>query len=249
MSKKKKKHIQTEKERLFQEEAARKRAEKQAAAKKKRIRDAWWLVLVAGVLFALTLGFNVWTIARMYRFETEYVTIKGTITDYQYHHHADHRSYTLIISYTFDGKSYEFNDTAGFRARPDDLIGNATGIYVNPQNPEQVKKVTTAASTSIVGAVAFPFGAAFYALGAALLLQEKGSCYKKRVLCIWLPVFVCCVVAVLLFWIGLPHSGLNEVFTRIEGAVGFTVSGGLALLAAGLDGAISRRMARSHKEK
>ena len=243
---KKKKHIQTEKERLFQEEAARKREEKAAAAKKKRIRDAWWLVAVAGVLFALTLGFNVWTIARMHNFETNYVTIKGTITDYKLHHHTSpqKRSYTLIISYTFDGQKYEFNDTAGFRAPPDDLIGHATNIYVNPQNPEQVKKVTTAQSTSIVGAVAFPFGVAFYALGVALLLQERESSYKKRVLYIWLPAFICCVAAVLMFWIGLPNSGFGEVFSRIDGAVGFTVSGGLVLLAAGLDGIISKKLSK-----
>lgn len=246
---KKKKHIQTEKERLFQEKAARKRAEKAEAAKKKRIKDAWWLILIAGVLFALSLGFTVWTVARMHNYETNYVTVKGTITDYTLHHHSNDRHYTLIVSYAYDGQTYSFSDTAGFRARPDELIGHATNIYVNPQNPEQVKKVTTAASTSIVSAVAFPFGAAFYALGVSLLLQERESSYKKRVLCIWLPAFVCCVAAVLMFWIGLPHSGFGEVFSRIEGVVGFTVSGGLALFAAGLDGVVSRRLLRSRKEK
>lgn len=55
---KKKKHVHTEKERLFQEEAARKRAEKAAAAKRRRKKETWGVLLIAGVLIALALGFS-----------------------------------------------------------------------------------------------------------------------------------------------------------------------------------------------
>lgn len=242
---KKKKHVQTEKERLFQEEAAKKRAEKAAAAKRRRKKEAWGVLLIAGVLIALALGFSVWTIARMRNYETNYFTVKGTITDYKTHHSpsSTHSSwhYSLVISYRFEGREYRFTDTAGYPAPPDELIGNTTEVYVNPQNPEQAKRVSTASSPSFVSAIAFPFGAVFYALGTALLLQERGSSFLKRALCIWLPLLVYSAASVLLYWVGLPHDGFGAVFSRVDGAIGYSVSAGLAVLAAAADALITYR--------
>lgn len=248
---KKKKHVQTEKERLFQEEAARKRAEKAAAAKRRRKKEAWGVLLIAGVLIALALGFSVWTITRMRNYETNYLTVKGTITDYKTHYSPSTKHsnwhYSLVISYRFEGREYELSDTAGFSAPPDELIGNTTEIYVNPQNPEQAKKVSTASSPSYVSAIAFPFGAVFYALGTALLLQERGSSFLKRALCIWLPLLVYSAASVLLYWVGLPYDGFGEVFSRVDGAIGYSVSGGLAVLAGIIDGAVCLRARKRAK--
>ena len=233
---KKKKHIQTEKERLFQEEAARKRTKRAEEKRRKRIKDAWWLIGVACILFAVALGFSVWTAARMHNFETNYITISGTVSDYKVHRGtaSSKRSsthYTLVISYYYGGQSYKLSDTASYNKRPTDMIGTTTEIYVNPQNPEQAKKVTTADDPSFVSAIIFPFGTVFYTIGALLLLQEKGNSFVKRLLIIWLPLFLWCAATVLLYWIGLPNDGFGSVFTRVEGAIGYTVVAGIALLA------------------
>ncbi|MDE7296374.1 MAG: DUF3592 domain-containing protein [Clostridia bacterium] len=243
---KKKKHIQTEKERLFQEEAARKREERTEAKRLKRIKDAWWLVGVACIMFAVSLGFTVWTAARMHNFETNYLTVTGTVSNYKINHgtitgNHSRTTYTLVISYSYDGRAYEFSDTVAYHARPTDMIGTTTEIYVNPQNPERAKKVTTADDPSIISAIVFPFGAVVYALGVQLLLQEKGSSFTKRLFRIWLPVFLWCVASVLLFWIGLPNDGFGAVFSRVEGAIGYTVVAGVALLAICIDGIVSKK--------
>lgn len=247
---KKKKHIQTEKERLHQEEAARLRAEKAAAAKKRERKDRLFLLLIACVLFALSIGFTVWTVARMHNFETNYVSMKGTITGYETRHggvgkYRTGRRYTLIISYSYEGQSYSFSDSVSYLARPDDMVGEKTEIYVNPQNPSQAKRVSTASTPSFVSVVAFPFGAVFYAFGMALVLQEreKLSC-SNRFLYIWLPLFCCCVATVLLFWVALPHDGFGAVFSRIEGAICFTVIAGLIVAVALLDWLLSKRRKR-----
>ena len=233
---KKKKHVQTEKERIFQEEAARKRTKRAEAKRLKRIKDAWWLIGVAGVLFAIALGFTVWTVARMHNFETNYITVSGTVSDYKVNHSASTHwrsgtTYTLVISYAYDGRGYKLSDTVAYRKRPTDMIGTTTEIYVNPQNPEQAKKVTTADDPSFVSAMVFPLCAIFYTIGALLLLQEKGNSFVKRLLVIWLPVFLWCAATVLLYWIGLPNDPFGAVFPRVEGAIGYTVVAGIALFA------------------
>lgn len=243
---KKKKHIQTEKERLFREEAARKRKEVAEIKRLKRIKDAWWLIGFALIPIALSLGFTVLTAARMHNFETNYLTVSGTVSGYKVRHGTatnghSRTTYTLVISYTFNEREYEFSDTAAYRVRPTEMIGTKTEIYVNPLNPEQAKKVTTADDPSLVSAIIFPFGAVIYTLGVLLLLQEKGNSFLKRLLFIWLPVFVWCVISILLFWIGLPDDGFGAVFTRVEGAIGYAVIGGVALLAVLTDGIISNK--------
>lgn len=243
---KKKKHIQTEKERLFREEAARKRKEVAEIKRLKRIKDAWWLIGFALIPIALSLGFTVLTAARMHNFETNYLTVSGTVSGYKVRHGTianghSRTTYTLVISYTFNEREYEFSDTAAYRVRPTEMIGTKTEIYVNPLNPEQAKKVTTADDPSLVSAIIFPFGGVIYTLGVLLLLQEKGNSFLKRLLFIWLPVFVWCLISILLFWIGLPDDGFGAVFTRVEGAIGYAVIGGVALLAVLTDGIISKK--------
>ena len=235
---KKKKHIQTEKERIFQEDAAKKREEREKAKSKKRIKDAFWLIGVASIILALSLAFTIWTAARMNNFENNYITMTGTISGYKIHHRPSPTQfdiYTLVISYNYDNTDYEFTDTDSYHAEPKDMIGKKTEIYVNPKNPKQVKKVTTAQTPSLVSAIAFPFGVIFYAIGIFLISQEKGLSFVKRLLVIWLPVFLWCVASVLLFWIGLPHDGFFALFSRIEGTIGYAVIAGVALLAALID--------------
>lgn len=251
---KKKKHIQTEKEKLFQEQAACKRKELTEAIRLKRVKEAWWLIGFACIIIAVSLGFTVWTVARMRNFETNYLTINGTVSDCKVNHgtltdsNYSRTTYTLVISYDFDGRTYEYYDTVAYRERPTDMIGTKTEIYVNPQNPEQAEKVTTAGTPSFVSAIVFPFGAVVYALGAQLLLQEKGSSFFKRLLTVWLPIFLWCLASILLFWIGLPNDGLFAVFTRVEGSIGYAVVACVALLAVFVDGIISNRKSRNPKK-
>jgi len=244
---KKKTHIQTEKERLFQEEAARKREERAFKKRSKRIKDAWWLIGVACIMLAVSLGFTVWTAVRMHNFETNYLTVNGTVSDYEIHHgkvatgNYSSTTYTLVISYTFNGQTYKFSDTVAYRAKPTDMIGTTTEIYVSPENPERAKKLTTADDPSIISAIIYPFGAVFYTFGILLLLQEKGNSFVKRLLRIWLPIFFGCAASVMLFWIGLPNDGFGAVFSRVEGAIGYAVVAGVALLAVLIDGIISKK--------
>lgn len=246
---KKKKHIQTEKEKIFQKDAVRKREELAEAKRLKRTKDAWWLIGVACIMFAVSLGFTVWTVARMYNFEKNYLTVIGTVSDYEVQHGTltnkrySRTEYTLVISYTVDERTYEFSDVVAYRERPTELIGTSAEIYVNPQNPEQAKKVSTADDPSIVSAIIFPFAAVVYALGACLMMQEKGSSFIKRLLRIWLPVILWCITSVLIFWIGLPNGEFGAVFSRVEGAIGYAVVAGIALIAVLIDGIISKKKA------
>lgn len=243
---KKKKHIPTEKETMLHEEAVRKKQELAEAKRLKRIKAAWWFIGVACILLAVTLGFTIWTVARMRNFETNYVTLDGTVSDYNVNHGSigstsSRNTYNLIITYVFNDREYKFSDTTSYHKRPTDMIGTTTKIYVDPKNPEKAKKVTTADDPSIVSAIIFPFAAIVFTLGMLLLLQEKGGSLIKRLLLIWLPVFLLCVTNVLLFWIGLPHDGFSAVFARVEGAIGYAVVGGVAVLATLIDVIVSSR--------
>ncbi len=243
---KKKKRIPTEKETLLHEEAVRKKQEKAEAKRKKRIKEAWWLIGVACIMVAVTLGFTVWTVARMYDYETNYVTVNGTVSSYNVNHgsigsSSSRNTYSLVITYVFNDHEYKFSDTTSYHKRPTDMIGTTTEIYVDPKNPQNAKKVSTADDPSIVSAIIFPFAAIIFTLGMLLLLQEKGGSLVKRLLLIWLPSFLLCVTNVLLFWIGLPHDGFGAVFARVEGAIGYTVVGGVAVLATLIDLIVSNR--------
>ncbi len=176
----------------------------------------------------------------MYNYETNYATVRGTVSGYNVNHgpissSSSRNTYNLVITYVFNDHEYKFSDSVAYHKRPTDMIGTTMKIYVNPQNPEKAKKVTTADDPSIVSAIIFPFAAIVYTLGMLLLLQEKGGSLVKRLLIIWLPIFLWCIATVLLFWIGLPNDGFNAVFSRVEGAIGYAVIGGVSLLAALID--------------
>lgn len=243
---KKKKRIPTEKETLLHEEAVRKKQEKAETKRIKRIKEAWWLIGVACIMFVVALGLTVWTVARMHNYETNYATVRGTVSGYNVNHGSvgstsSRNTYNLVITYVFNDHEYKFSDTTSYHKRPTDMIGTTTEIYVDPKNPQTAKKVSTADDPSIASAILFPFAAIVFTLGMLLLLQEKGGSLMKRLLLIWLPVFSLCVANVLLFWIGLPHDGFSAVFARIEGAIGYAVVGGVALIAALIDVIVSNK--------
>ena len=243
MGKKKKKHIQTEKERLFQEEAARKRAERAETARKNRRKNIVFFLAAALLIFCTAAVLTGVHVARMRNYELNYTKTVGTVTDYKYHHSAgagSSRHYALVISYTFDGKTYCFNDSVAFPARPDDIIGTNTEIYVNPKNPEQVKKATTADDLSIAAVLVFAFSLPPYVIGMGLMSEEKGFGFVKRILCMWLPVFAACVLSILLCWTGFPNSSFGTAYLRTDGAIGYTVLAGLAVVGAAIDGAITK---------
>ena len=154
---KKKKHVQTEKERLYQEEAARKRAQKAELAKKNERRQIFVLFMIFVVLFAVSVSFAAWSIARMHNYESNYIRVTGKITDYKIHHHTVDRSstYTLVITYTYEGCTYEISDHAGYRTRPVDKIGTFTEVYVNPQSPEQAARVSSSDGLSLVSVIPY----------------------------------------------------------------------------------------------
>lgn len=244
MGKKKKKRIQTEKERLFQEEAARKRVEKAEAARKNRRRNAVFFLAAALLFFCVASALFGIHVARMRNYELNYVQTVGIITDYEVHHNASSRNknnYTLVISYTFKGKDYSFNDTAAYSAPPDDLIGKNTAIYVNPNNPERAKKATTADDMCVPAVFVFAFSLPTFVIGMGLVSEEKKFDFFKRVLCMWLPVFATCVLHILLCWVGFPNSSFGTAYLRTDGAIGYTVLAGLAFVCAAIDGAITKR--------
>ncbi|MDE6075444.1 MAG: DUF3592 domain-containing protein [Clostridia bacterium] len=244
MGKKKKKRIQTEKERLFQEEAARKRAERAEAARKNRRRNAVFFLAAALLFFCVSAALFGVHVARMRNYELNYVQMLGTITDYEVHHNAGSNNtnrYTLVISYTFKGEDYSFNDTAAYDARPDEMIGKNTTIYVNPNNPERAKKATTADDICIPAVFVFAFSLPTYIIGMGLVSEEKKFGFLKRILCMWLPVFATCVLHILLCWVGFPNSSFWTAYLRTDGAIGYTVLAGLALVGAAIDGAITKR--------
>lgn len=240
---KKKKHVQTEKERLYQEDAARKRAQKAELAKKNERRQIFVLFMIFVVLFAVSVSFAAWSIARMHNYESNYIRVTGKITDYKIHHHPIERSstYTLVITYTYEGCTYEISDHTGYSARPVDKIGTFTEVYVNPQSPEQATRVSSSDGLSLVSVIAFSFSAVAYILWIAILLQRGGSTFYRRALCVWLPVVLLSIGTCFLFWIGLANVGFGAVFNRFDGAVGYIVVAALTAVACLVDFCLSYR--------
>ena len=174
-------------------------------------------------------------------FELNYVKIKGTIVDVEAQsssslsEHGSRTYYYFVISYSYDGQNYKFTDRTGHHYYTEEQIGASTVVYVNPQNPRQAEKVTSAGFVSIMFACFFAFFCVTYATGMNILLSIKGSSIKKRLLFVWGVEFLLGITFLLLFWLGLPHSGFGEVFVRIEGVVGVTVILGLVLFVTLLD--------------
>lgn len=203
---------------------------------------------IALALFLAFIGFFAWHTARMRSYALKYVRMEGTVVDVEKQlsssgpHHTSQTYYYLVISYTYEGQTYTFTDRVGHNYNVYNKIGTSTEIYVNPQNPRQAEKATSSDFVSIICACFFAFFCVTYATGMNVLLCMKGSTFKKRFLFVWGTEILLGIAFLLLFWLGLPHSGFGEVFVRIKGAVGITVVCGLVLCVALLDGLITRKL-------
>ena len=237
---KKKKHIQTEKERLYQKKAARAREEAKYRARCEERRSATVIFCITLALFLAFVGFFSWHTVRMRDYESNFVRVTGTITGYTAHHSSGRGMYYYLkISYSCEGKSYEFSDREGYRYVPSGTIGKNTEIYVNPQAPERAEKVSSADFVSIICACFYAFFAVTYAVGANLFLSAKGSTFSKRFFIVWGAEILLGLAVLLLFWTGLPHSGFGAVFTRIRGAACVLAVTGVASVACLLDGVVT----------
>ena len=141
---KKKKHIQTEKERLHQEEAARKRAEKAERERMQNRRTALILLGIAMALFAVMAALVGVNIAKVRNYELHYTKTYGMVTAIRTHNSTGYRNdrhYYLIFSYTADGKTYSAEDWEGYNSSPDKMIGERIAIYVSKADPERAARV------------------------------------------------------------------------------------------------------------
>ncbi|MDE6690962.1 MAG: DUF3592 domain-containing protein [Clostridia bacterium] len=184
---------------------------------------------IALAFFIAFIGFFSWHTATMRDYELNYVRIQGTVVGVEDYHsstsgHGSKIYYRLVISYTFEGQEHTFTDRVGHKYDMRHKIGTSTEIYVNPKNPAQAEKVTSSDYISIICACFFAFFCVTYAAGMNLLLSIKRTTFAKRCIFAWGMEILLGVVFLLLFWLGLPHSGFGEVFVRIKGAVGVTVA-------------------------
>ncbi len=212
-----------------------------------RKRPSIVFLSIALVFFMAFTGFFAWHTVTMRDYELNYVRIQGTVIGVdEYHSSTSGRGsktyYRLVISYTFEGQEHTFTDRVGHKYDMRGKIGTSTEIYVNPQNPEQAEKVTSSDYISIICACFFAFFCVTYSAGMNLLLSMKRSTFKKRCVFAWGMEILLGTVVLLLFWLGLPHSGFGEVFLRIKGAVGVTVVCGMVLCVTLLDGIITRKL-------
>lgn len=210
-------------------------------------KSAFVFLSIALALFLGFIGFFIGNTLTMRSYELDFVRIEGTVTGYETHHsstsgHGSRTYYYLRISYEYDGEEYTFTDRTGHRYLESDVIGSSTEIYVDPQEPSRAEKVSSSDFISILCACFFAFFCVTYAVGMNLFLSTKGSSFKKRFAFVWGVDMLLGIAFLLLFRLGLPSSGFGEVFTRIEGAVGVTVVTGLVVLAASLDGLITRKL-------
>lgn len=206
-------------------------------------RPAIVFLCISLALLLAIIGFFSWHTAIMRDYELNYVKIKGTVVDVEERHSSgSHATHTpsrtlnyLVISYTYNGIENTFTDRVGYNNDLSDQIGTATSIYVNPQNPMQAEKVTSAGIVSIICACFFAFFCVTYAAGTNLLLSINGNTYIKRLLFVWGAEILLGIAFLLLCWLGLPHSDFREIFVRIEGAVGVCVICQAVLIIALLD--------------
>lgn len=207
---------------------------------------------LAIVMLLAFIGFFSWHTARMRSYELEHVIIKGTVVDVEKERHTDgssgaghgssHTYYYFVIEYTYENQEYRFTDRVGHKSDVSDQIGKWTKIYVDPNDPSSAEMVTSAGFVSIICACFFAFFCVMYSAGMNFFLSLKGTSFKKRLAFVWGIEVLLGTMFLLLFWLGLPKSGFDEVFTRIEGAVGVTVITGFVLFATILDAIISCKL-------
>lgn len=212
---------------------------------KEKRKSAIIFLSIAVALFLAFIGFFTWNTVRMRNYELNYDKIKGSVAGVKesssVHGRAHRTYYYLVISYTFNGQEYQFTDITGHRYLTQSMIDNPVEIYVDPQNPNKAEVLTSSDFASIICACFFAFFCVAYSVGMNLLLSSKCSSFKKRCLFVWGIEVLLGTVFLLLFWLGLPHSGFGEVFVRIEGAVGVTVVTGIVLCVALIDGLLTKK--------
>ena len=207
-----------------------------------KIKPAIVFLSISLALLLVFTGLFAWHSARMRDFELNYVRTEATIVDLKYESSAGRGAYRLVIAYTFGGKEYTFKDRMGHPNIRQGVIGAKTEIYVNPNDPAQAEKVTSADFVSIMCACFYAFLCVTYATGMNILLNAKRGSFKKRLAFTWGTEILLSVAVLLLFGLGLPNSGLGEVFIRIKGAVGVTVILGGIVCAALIDGIVSYKL-------
>ena len=216
----------------------------------KRQHAAFGLIL-SFVLFAAFIGFFVWHTVKMRNYELNFVVTDGTVIDMEKStsssSHGHTYYYYYVISYEFQGNTYSFTDSEGHHTFQTENIGKSTKIYVNPQNPRQAERVRSSDYASVICACFFAFFCLAYAAGMNFLLSLKTSTYKKRFLFTWGIEFLIGIAFILLFWLGLPHSGFGEVFIRVRGAVGITVILGLIMMACIINGIVTYKLSKKLK--
>lgn len=200
---------------------------------------------IAAALLIACMCFFTWHTVRMRNYELNFVKAQGTVVDYKTSHSTtggrSKTSYYYVISYTYEGKKYEFTDRTGHSYISEADIGKTARIYINPQSPSQAEVISSAPFISIICACFFAFFCVTYAAGMLSLLSNIGTSFGKRFLFVWGALIALAAVILILFWLGLPHSGFGEVFRRINGAVGIAVVSQLVLFAAIVDAALSHK--------
>ena len=197
---------------------------------------------IALALFLAFVGFFGWHTANMRSYELDYVKTEGTIVGAEIRGSSGRKGYYYVIAYSYAGQEYKFTDRGGNGYVTSSAIGTVTEIYVNPENPAQAEKVSSADYVSIICACFYAFFCATYSAGMNIFISIKGSSLKKRFLFVWGVEILLGIAVVLSFWTGLPFSGFGAVFLRIRGAIGVTVVTGLVALVSLLDLIITRKL-------
>ena len=195
---------------------------------------------IALALFLAFVGFFGWHTANMRRYEFDYVKTEGTIVGVEIHSSSGRSGAYYVIAYEYGGQEYKFTDRSGNASGR--KTGTTTEIYVNPENPAQAEKVSSADYVSIICACFYAFFCATYSAGMNIFISIKGSSFKRRFLFVWGAEILLGIAVVLSFWAGLPFSGFGAVFLRIRGAIGVTVVTGLVALVSLLDLIITRKL-------
>lgn len=211
--------------------------EEEKKAKRDRRIAVIVLFTVAAVMFAVSAAFAGITVARMRRYELDFVRTEGRVTDFEVHGMGGKAYFTLVISYSYGGREYSFADSMAFEGLLSEALGSGTEILVNPDNPAEAVRVNSSGSFSVIAAVVFAISAFTFAIGVSL----TGGGYKRRALLGYLPVFLAGIVFMFLFWFGLPYDDFGAVFGRMGGASGYLSLSVLAAVAAAIDGAVTLR--------
>lgn len=226
--------------------------ERTARENRQTRKNAVVFLAAFALFFAVSVVFLGLNISNMRGFETNGVRLTATVTGIRsesYVHQGNHRTsvrYYRIFSYEYNGATFEARDGEGWKAYKEEQLGKQLEIYVDPQNPTRAQAVSTVDLYSVISVVLFGITLPMFAAGAAMLLQATGkNTFRNRASFVWLPVFLVCAGAVLLLWAGLPHDGFGAVFTRVRGAIGYTVLAGIALVAAAID-RFARRKGRNN---